>query len=170
MPINEHLFPSATLRHHHRRLTAERTLVQVEWAPDAERFDLRSPAVVATAVADVDVPANASPMAVGQVWELEAHGDTGPATFQALTVRLVEVKPGPTKHRRWYTWQFLVVRKPTRDPYGLFPRLARPSSMDELADAPGDILGDLKALLSSEIADAAVARFNAEGGFCMKSS
>ena len=170
MPINEHLFPSAVLRHHHRRLSAERTLVQVEWAPDAERFDLRSAAVVATAVADVEVPANASPMAVGQVWELEAQGAAGPATFQALTVRLVEVKPGPTKHRRWYTWQFLVVRKPARDPYGLFPRLARPSAVEELPETGADILGDLKALLSSEIADAAVARFNAEGGFALKSS
>ena len=165
MPINEHLFPAARLRQGHRALAADRTLVQVEWADDAERFDLRSAAVVATAVADVDVPANACPMAVGQVWELEAVDAAGPATFQALTVRLTSIRPGATAFRRWYTWQFLIVRKPARDPYGLFPRLARPSAVEELPEAGADILGDLKALLASDLADAAVARFNSEGGF-----
>jgi hypothetical protein len=166
MPTNEHLFPTARLRQGHRSLAADRTLVQVEWAEGAERFDLRSAAFVATAVADVDVPANACPMAVGQVWEIEAGGASGPATFQALTVRLTAIRPGTAASRRWYTWQFLIVRKPVRDPYALFPRLA-PSAVEELPETEANILGDLKALLASDIADAAVARFNAEGGFCL---
>jgi hypothetical protein len=37
--------------------------------------------------------------------------------------------------------------------------------MDEISEEDGDILGDLKRLLASEVADAAVARFTAEGGF-----
>jgi hypothetical protein len=134
MPLHERLFPSARFRRGHQTLPAEKTLVQVQWAEDAERFDLRSAAVVATAVADVEVPANACPMAPGQVWRMEACGEAGTARFEVVAVRLVEVRPGPNKFRRRYTWQFLVVRRPTQDPYRLFPRLVRPAAVEELAE------------------------------------
>jgi hypothetical protein len=87
------------------------------------------------------------------------------AYSQVMPVRLVEIRPGPSKFRRRYTWQFLVVRRPRRDPYRLLPCLARPAAVAEIAEDGGDILGDLKDLLASEIADGAVARFTAEGGF-----
>src|SRR5690349_15977401 len=112
MPLNEHLFRSARLRNGHRSLSAEKTLVQVRWEDDADRFDPGSASIVATAVADLDVPANNVSLKAGQVWEMEAEGEAGRARFQVLAVRLVEVRPGPSRHRRWYTWQFLVVRKP----------------------------------------------------------
>jgi hypothetical protein len=165
MPVKEHLFPTARLRSGPKHLHAEQALVQVEWTDTAERFDLRSADVVATAVADVEVPANDCPIAIGQVWEMDVEDGGGATRLEVLSVRLVEVRPGPSRFRRKYTWQFLVVRKPGRDPYHLFPRPARPAALGDLADDGGDILGDLKRLLASEIAGAAVARFNAEGGF-----
>jgi hypothetical protein len=165
VPVNERLFASARLTRGHRRLHADRALVQVAWAEGAGRFDLKSADVVATAVADVEVPANACPLGVGQLWELEADDPGGTTRLEVLAVRLVEVRPGPVAFRRRYTWQFLVVRKPPRDPCRLFPRLGPPATVGEIPEGGEDVLGDLKRLLSSEIADAAVARFNAEGGF-----
>ena len=56
MPVKEHLFTSAELHRGHKRLHADKALVQVQWTDAAARFDLHSAECVATAVAAPELP------------------------------------------------------------------------------------------------------------------
>jgi hypothetical protein len=147
-----------------RKVCVLKSLVDVVFAAEVEHFDIRRADVAATAVVDLEVPANSCPVRVGGLWLLKVRDGVDRMQLDLLAARLVDIMPGPSRWRKVYRWQFLVVRRPEPDPFNLFPR-----PRDVHAEGV-DILADLATFLRSEYADAVVARFNAEGGFVTPAS
>lgn len=146
------------LSQENRVLRATHAVLDLLWPDNCERLIPVDSETCATARITVDVPKDSSLVREGSVWRFIHRNEKKILVLELLAVARGDVLPHEIRTRRYYVWDFLIVRC-FLDPFDWFPKPTWERSGEGV-----DILKDLERYLRGEIGEMKSEKFTSEGG------